>query len=459
MSYARPTPFFKNVFKNYLKREKMKKLYYFLIGMEIILGGLFLYFAYSWINTPESQILEPKTVFTGALAGLNTLILKYFPKKWEDKKACPFDEKILYKNQDTILYSTFEELERELFEKFNINFKNKLLIEKNGENEILLPAIMLTQNEVKISNTLSKTVDTNPINEDFIEILKKQCGQRIWQNPTYRLMNIDTDINELSIGESTYYQTLSTCDIHYYNFMDKNNHMINGEGEEYNNWLTKLRNIIVNNQFSTVSASLGCSTLLMLKNPKNKIYEYYIIDNSKIKNAKSSKHVIPAFMFQPTKKIQNNEDFRLQSDLTTQILKEFGEELLGLEELEEINDYEKLQAEMDKNKVLKKLKKLLENKKAIIKILGVSLDVYRLRPEILTTLIIDDENFFKHFNQERKLSWEALETNSDGLMIVTVDDEQTYLDLIFNKERPLVSPGAACLKLGREYMLNKYLKR
>ena len=433
----------------------MKKLYYFLIGMEVILGGLFLYFAYSWVNMPESQILEPKTVFTGALAGLNTLILKYFPKKWENKKPCPFDEKILHKNQDTILYSTFEKLEKELFEKFNINFRKKILIEKNGENKILLPAIILTQNEIQISNTLSKTVDTNPINDNFIDTLEKQCGHRIWQNPTYRLMNIDTDTNELSIGQSTYYQTLSTCDIHYYNFMDKNNNMINGEGKEYNDWLRKLRNIIVYNQFSTVSASLGCSTLLMLKNPKSKIHEYYIVDNSKIKNAKNTKHVIPAFMFQPTKKIKNNEDFRLQSDLTTQILKEFGEEFLGLEELEEINDYEKLQAEMNKSKVLKKLKKLLENKKAIIKVLGVSLDIYSLRPEILTTLIIDDEKFFKQFNQTRKLSWEA--SDSDGLMIIDVNDEQTYLDLIFNKERPLVSPGAACLKLGREYMLNQYL--
>jgi hypothetical protein len=436
----------------------MKKIYYFLITAEVILGLLFMYFAYQWLNTPESGILEPKTVFTGALASINGLFLKYFPKKWEKDKPCPFDEKILHENQEAILYATVEELEKELFEKFNINLKNKLLIEKNGENEILLPAIILTQNEVTISSTLSETIDNNPINKDFINTLRKQCGHRIWENPTYRLMNIAKNTNELSIGESSYFQTLSTCDIHYYNFMDKTNHMINGKGKEYNNWFTKLRDIIIYNQFSSVSASLGCSTLLMLKNPNTKIYEYYIVDNSKVKNAKSTKHVIPAFMFQPTKKIKDEKDFRLQSDLTTQILKEFGEELLGLEKLEEINDYEKLQAEMNKNKVLRRLRTLLKEEKAMIKTLGVSLDVYRLRPEILTILIIDDEKFFKQFNKSRTLSWEASEIGLDGLMTIDVNDEQAYLDLIFNKEKPLVSPGAACLKLGRDFMINEYLQ-
>ena len=113
---------------------------------------------------------------------------------------------------------------------------------------------------------------------------------------------------------------------------------------------------------------------------------------------------------------------------------------------------------MNNNKVLKKLNELLIQKKAIIKILGVSLDVYRLRPEILTTLIIDDKEFFYLFTKKRKLSWEASEEDSNGLMILNIDDKQTYLNLIFNKEKPLVSPGAACLKLGREYVLNHVLK-
>ncbi len=436
----------------------MKKLYLFLIGIEIILSVLFVYLAYLWANMPNSPSLELKTALTAALIGINGLLLKYFPKKWEENIPCPFDEKILQNNKNTILYTTFEELKNELFEQFNIDFTNKILTEKIGDNEILLPAIVLTHNEVSISQTLSLVRDTNPVNEDFIKILKEQCGHKIWDNPTYRLMNIDTYTNELIIGQSSYYQTLSTCDIHYYNFMKKNNNMVYGKGKEYEKWLTDLKNIVVNNQFNTVSASLGCSTLLVLKNYNTNKFQYYIVDNSKIKNAKNTKHVIPSFMFQPTRQLINNEDFRRQSDLITQILKEFGEELLGLKNLETINDYDQLQAAMNSNKILKKLKELLAQKKAIIKILGISLDVYRLRPEILTTLIIDDKEFFYDFNKKRKLSWEASEEDSDGLMIVNLDDEQAYLKLIFNKEKPLVSPGAACLKLGREYVINHYLK-
>jgi len=428
-----------------------------LIGLEVTLGLVAVYFAYLWYLMPESNILEPKNVLTVGIMTLVGFALRFIPKN--DNAECPYDSKLLHSNHAPILNSTFEKLKNELFEAHNLNLNDKLLSEKNGNNLIYLPAIILTREEIKISETLSNTRDTNVINENFINILQKQCGHKLWNNPTYRLMNIDTNEHQLVIGHSDYFKTLSTCDFHYYNFMKKNSTMINGFGEEYENWFLKLKDIIINNQFTTVSASLGCSTLLIVKNYDTNIYEYFIVDNSKTKNAKDTKHVIPAFMFQPTKQVQSNNDFKLQADIKIQVLKEFAEELLGMEELERVNDYKALTVKMKENKVLKLLNNLLENGEATFKILGVSLDIYRLRPEILTTLIIDNEKFYKQFNKNRKLSWEASEENLDGLGIYDIEDEQQYLNLIFDKRKPLVSPGAACLKLGREYMLNKYLKR
>ena len=88
---------------------------------------MFLYLAYLWVNMPDSPTWEPKTALTAAFIGINGLLLKYFPKKWGENTPCPFDEKILQNNKDTILYTTFEELKNELFDKFNINFITKPL--------------------------------------------------------------------------------------------------------------------------------------------------------------------------------------------------------------------------------------------------------------------------------------------------------------------------------------------
>ncbi len=362
---------------------------------------------------------------------------------------CPYDAKILHKNQNSILRTTFDKLDKIM----KYNLKNKLLTEKNKDQEITLPVILLTDKEISISDTMSYTIDTNKVNEYFINELKEKCGQKIWNNPTYRLMDIDKE--QLVLGQSDYYKTLSTCDIHYYNFM-KTNHNKLKKDHDYTQWFAQLEKIIVHNKFTDISASLGCSTLLVVKNQLNNKFQYYIVDNSKAKNAKDTKHVIPSFMFQPTKILTDDDDFKLQADIVPQILKEFAEELLGMRELEKINDYQELYYRMNENKVIKRLKKLLSNGKATLKILGLSLDVYRLRPEILTVLIIDDKKFNELFNKERQLSWEASTDDLNGLHIINIDDKQKYLDLIFDNNTPLVSPAAACLKLGREYVLKTY---
>jgi len=361
-------------------------------------------------------------------------------------EPCPYDAQILHKNQNFLLKTISDRM-------VNGNLKNRLLIEKNGNENVLLPTIILIDKEIKISDTISHEVDTNKTSEHFINELKEKCGKELWNNPTYRLIKMDN--NQLILGQSDYYKTLSTCDIHYYNFINKNNKMLENS-DNYKKWITQLENIINNNRFTDISASLGCSTLLVVKNHFNNKFQYYIVNNSKNKNGNNTKHVVPSFMFQPTKMIVDDDDFKSQSDVLSQVLKEFAEELLGMKELEHINDYQALHYKMNKNKVIKHLKKLLNNGKAIFKTLGISLDIYRLRPEILTVLIIDDKKFDRLFSEYRKLSWEASTDDMDGLHIININDKQKYLDIMFDTNTPLVPPAMACLKLGREYMLNNY---
>lgn len=398
--------------------------------------------------TPGGQDIDE--LYNKVYNSLKELIKQIIHKHWDNiYDPCPYDIKNLRKNQNLILQRMLDKLDRPT----EINLKNKLLTEKRGDREIEFPTIILTDDRISISGTMSQEVDMNQINEDFINLLKEKCGKKLWNNPTYRLMDIDSW--QLVLGQSDYYKTLSTCDIHYYNFM-KTNHQILEDGHEYRQWLAQLKNIVVNNQFTDISASLGCSTLLVVKNYLNNKFQYYIVNNSISKNGNNTKHVVPSFMFQPTKMISDNDDFVLQSDIKFQVLKEFAEELLGMEELEKINDYQALHYKMKENKVIKRLIKLLDNGKAELKVLGVSLDIFRLRPEILTVLIVDDAKFDELFSKNRKLSWETSTEDMDGLHIVNIDNQEKYLDLMFDDNVPLVSPASACLKLGREYVLKNY---
>ena len=387
--------------------------------------------------TPTKYDVEE--LYNKVYSSLKELIKQHIKINLENKEnsTCPFDSKVLYENQHKILKE----------------ISPYLMKEKIDNQEVYLPAVLLIDGRVEISNQISDNIDTNQVNEFFINELKEKCAKTLWNNPTYRLANIEN--SKLILGESNYYKTLSTCDIHYYNMIRKN-HTFSENNHSYSQWLSQFQDIVENKNFSNISASLGCSTLLVIKNHLNNKFQYYLVNNSAKKNGNNTKHVIPAFMYQPTKMYVDEDDFVLQSDILFQVLKEFGEELLGMEELEHINDYQELYYKMESNKVIKSLKKLLKNKKADFKILGLALDVYRLRPEILTLLVVDDEKFAKLFSQNRKLSWEASTEDMNGLHIVNLDDEEKYTNLMLSSDEPLVPPALACLKLGREYMIKHY---
>jgi len=425
-----------------------------LVIVEGILILFTLYLSFFWIKADKLNF-EPKIVFLATITILIGFLINRILKK-EDNMDCPYNSEGLHKNIDFIVNTTLDKLQVTLFKEQKKDLKDIILLEKIGDIEKKLPVVMLIKKEITISKVISNTLDKNKIDINFIEILKNKCKRKIWNNDTYRVMSIDEEDNQLRLGKSDYYKTLSTCDLHYYNFMKSNNQMVQCLGDEYNQWFKKLENIVIYNELTTVSASLGCSTLLVIKNYDTKKYQYYIVDNSIAKNPANTKHVVPSFMFQPTTKITNREDFQLQSDIQTQVLKEFGEELLGMKELEKISTERELKLLMQKNPTLKKLKKLLKEGNATLKILGISLDIFRLRPELLTVLVIEDKEFYNNFLP--KMSWEVSLEDKNGLGIYNIDDEEQYLKLIFDDEKPLVSPATACLKLGREFILSKMKK-
>lgn len=399
-------------------------------------------------------------------AGIKIIIPKLEKKIEQENKICPYQPEKFYNTMQKITKNTILKLKISYMEQHNKELTPSVLTEIINNTKYYLPVIMLSKGEIKINEYFSKKKDTHSIDNDFINFLKSQCSKIIINNPTYRLIDILED-NTLSIGKSTYEQTLTTCDKHFYNFIDINKNLINEVGIDFQEWYSKLYDIVINKNLPTISASLGCSTLVIMKNFEKNKYEYLMMDNSEKKNGNNSTHVIPSFMFQPPKNtLSDDENFKYMASIKLQMFKEFAEEILGKNEFELMQNTQELILAIKNNEILQKLDYLLNNNQATFKTLGLSLDIFRLRPEILSVLIIENQDFYNSIvqnfiEQSQDNNHEGAFNNFevDSIKYYDLMDEESYFNILSNKINPIVPPGAACLKLGRDFMINQYLKK
>ncbi|RUM46151.1 MAG: hypothetical protein DSY46_00815 [Hydrogenimonas sp.] len=172
-------------------------------------------------------------------------------------------------------------------------------------------------------------------------------------------------------------------------------------------------------------------------------------------------------MFQPPKNVcEVDHNFQYMANIKLQMFKEFAEEVLGKKAFERIQNAQELKIAIEKESILKKLDSLLNNGGAHFQTLGLSLDIFRLRPEILSILIINDEEFYYKLNEN--FIKQAEDSNREGpfnsfevdsIHYYDLMNDQLYFDILSNTELPIVPPGAACLKLGRDFMLKHYINQ
>lgn len=386
--------------------------------------------------TPD---IGPTADITSILGLILQLIDKYQKKKekQEQEQEQEHEPKNFYNQVQSLIFKFLDH---------NECYANSLLKEHHEDMDIYIPAVMLIKENLQICQHISEQQDKLPINDELIAKLKQQ-GKKLYNNPTYRLVGIGN--NQLLIGLSKYYRNLSNCDAFYYGLIDIFQNYKNPDNVIIQ-WLTQLDKILTDKNFNDISASIGCSTLLVMKCKDT--YKYFIVNSSPEKNDVYSKHVVPAFMFQPIKDSSPSELIK-QLDIKQQMLREFGEELLNLEEIENEQMHTSLERKIASNPVLNEIDNLLLTGKATFKVLGLSLDIFRFRPEILSVLIIEDENFSNLFYDKCRLNWEHSEIADYDLY-----DTDRYIKLLTDTGHPLVSPGAACLKLGRDYALKKLKK-
>ena len=221
-------------------------------------------------------------------------------------------------------------------------------------------------------------------------------------------------------------------------------------------WLSGLRMIVLNKDYSHYCASIACSVLTVLKSSDGK-YKYLIMKDSAAKASSAfERHVIPSFMFQPIARQESEQEREL--DLELSVIREYGEELLGLKELEPAEIVDILLGYINKNYLLNSLREKTKTNEFFLEKTGFILDIYSLRPEITFLLIIHE----KEYSESIRPSWEREESS---LELIDLYDDSAYFDLLSTKENPICAQGAAALINGRNRAIevlakkNRFLRR
>ncbi|MDH3997961.1 MAG: hypothetical protein OET90_03880 [Desulfuromonadales bacterium] len=316
-----------------------------------------------------------------------------------------------------------------------------------GDKKITCPFFyVINSNELAISSDLRTNINHFPINENFIRWFKVELKKRADNKPTFCLNGISSK-NELSLCISDYYSTLSTSDIHYFNlikyfpiesklwssFAYKHSKYV---GE----WIASLNKIIDSKSFSHYAASVGCAVMTVLKGIDGK-YKYLLKMNSDKKNSAKERHVIPSFMFQPIADRPYEQEREL--DLQLAVVREYGEELLEIKEMESAESVDSLLHNITKHPLLNKLKDSIEDKSVFLEATGLIVDIYRLRPEITLLLILDEDDYSKQLNT----NWETEERTLDHIDLY---DDDSFYEIITSKTSPIAPPGLAALINGRK---------
>ena len=314
--------------------------------------------------------------------------------------------------------------------------------------EIMFPYIDLKPGkEITMPQNLQKAKMKFFVNDKLIAWLKGELGKTVKNNPTFIISSISNNF-ELSIGIGDYYSTISTADMHYFNliryFPIKNkcgvSSFIYRHHKYMSEWLSALSKIVLENDYSHYCASIACSVLTVLKSADEK-YKYLIVKDSTNKAASAfERHVIPSFMFQPIARNASEQEREL--DLELSVIREYGEELLGLENLESPETVDTLLGYIENSPLLNSLREKIKKNEFLLEKTGFILDIYRLRPEITFLLIIHEEEYSKSI----KCNWEREQSSLD---LIDLYDDSAYFDLLYTKENPICAQGAAALINGR----------
>ncbi len=318
----------------------------------------------------------------------------------------------------------------------------------DGE-EYLFPAINL------LPDGVIPSLNNNLLDRDLISVpeafTEKVTHAKSENRPTFALNSFDVSTGEITCYISSYYRALYSCDIHFFNIISLFPGLNSKNIADYKNhksiydWSCALERMLLDHDFSD-ELSLGVSCLLVYNTPYG--FETLLAKKHPDANGASDAHVVPAGMMQP--QLANPDRYGMELDLEKQVLRELAEEVFNYPEDEDVDIHPNLYyASLYRKPQISHIKQLMAQGKAKLHVTGLYMDLFRMRPEVLTMLVIEDESWYEtQFTTDQKIgNWEYLK---GSLMPVDMTDDGFKGVIERNIAGYLCAPGAACFIKGYE---------
>jgi transcriptional regulator with XRE-family HTH domain len=209
------------------------------------------------------------------------------------------------------------------------------------------------------------------------------------------------------------------------------------------------------------SAALGVSTLTIVR-VRNRSFDGYKMFLSPrsctVATQRRRYHVVPSGMFQPFIPSESADLLEGQFSVFATVVREFVEELYGVEELESGDGRVDPQA-IYRRREARLLSDLLEHGSAALLYTGVGVNLLALRHEVCTVLVIDDPGWYERECGELRICGEYLQQceqtdllpDQRWVQLISLgrhglDMEPRWRDAL--SARNIVAPGAAAIDLG-----------
>jgi hypothetical protein len=171
-----------------------------------------------------------------------------------------------------------------------------------------------------------------------------------------------------------------------------------------------------------------------------------------------SYHVVPSGMFQPFIPGESSDLLREQFSVSATVMREFVEELYGVEELE-TGDGRVDPHAIYRRREARLLSDMLEAGDAALLYSGVAVNLLALRPEICTVLVIDDPGWYERECGELRICDEYLQQCEQAellpdqrwVQLISLERHSLELDPTWRdrlRARTVVAPGVAAIDLG-----------
>lgn len=354
-------------------------------------------------------------------------------------------------NQDAFFDVHLSILKELLGEDFE-TIQSRLLTETVDGRDYKFPAINLLKNEapVHLNQRLNlKEESTTVIPNEFTAAIKSFMPN-VKDNVTFTLNALNLETNQISCSVSTYIKTLLSCDRWFYEMMSNFTADAVDENAIYRKkpflkgWAERLRETVIENSFSP-DQSIGGACLCIYDTDHG--YEYILGQKQAHANGFNELHVLPSFMFQPITK--NRIKYAKELSVQLKVMQELAEEVFNHDEIESDGHDRFLQEKILGLPENERIVQMLKTGDAEFHHTGLWLDMYRLRPEVTSVLIIKDKSWFEEFITANKTmgNWELV----SGAVFDYSADSDNYESLLAGDGGRLCAPGAAALISGMRH--------